>query len=70
MAVGGKAGDLGERLNRIEPRMKHRWSTDATASVRHIPYSLPKAGLHSRLGSVSWERQQQIKSKLKEVFRL
>jgi mRNA-degrading endonuclease toxin of MazEF toxin-antitoxin module len=33
-------------------------------------YSLPKSGLHDCLGSVSWERQQQIKSRLKEVFRL
>lgn len=33
-------------------------------------YALPKSALHSSLGPVSWERQQQIKSKLKEVFRL
>jgi mRNA-degrading endonuclease toxin of MazEF toxin-antitoxin module len=33
-------------------------------------YAFPKAGLHDCLGSVSWERQQQIKGKLKEVFRL
>jgi len=33
-------------------------------------YALPKASLHSSLGSVAWERQQQIRSKLKEVLRL
>ncbi len=33
-------------------------------------YPLPKSKLHSPLGAVSWERQQQIKAKLKEVFRL
>ena len=33
-------------------------------------YSLEKSRLHSGLGSVSWERQQAIKAKLKEVFRL
>lgn len=33
-------------------------------------FGLEKAKLHSCLGSVSWERQQAIKAKLKEVFRL
>ena len=33
-------------------------------------YALPKVSLHSSLGSVSWERQQQIKSRIKEVLRL
>ena len=33
-------------------------------------YSLPKSGLRDGLDPVSWERQQQIKSKIKEVFRL
>ena len=32
-------------------------------------YSLEKARLHSSLGLVSWERQQAIKAKIKEVFR-
>jgi hypothetical protein len=32
-------------------------------------YPLVKAKLHSPLGSVSWERQQQIKAKVKEVLR-
>jgi hypothetical protein len=32
-------------------------------------YLLDKTRLHSCLGFVSWERQQQIKSKIKEVFR-
>jgi len=33
-------------------------------------FILDKSALHSSLGSVSWERQQAIKSKLKEVLRL
>lgn len=33
-------------------------------------YSTPKIILHSNIGTVSWERQQQIKSKIKEVLRL
>jgi len=33
-------------------------------------YVLEKRALHSSLGLVSWERQQAIKSRLKEVFRL
>jgi mRNA-degrading endonuclease toxin of MazEF toxin-antitoxin module len=32
-------------------------------------YVLPKDKLHDGRGSVSWERQQQIKAKLKEVWR-
>jgi hypothetical protein len=32
-------------------------------------YTMEKKMLHSCLGSVGWERQQAIKSKLKEVFR-
>ena len=33
-------------------------------------YPLEKSKLHSPLGSVSWERQQQLKSKIREVLRL
>jgi hypothetical protein len=33
-------------------------------------YVLEKSRLKDKAGVVSWERQQQIKSKLKEVFRL
>ncbi len=33
-------------------------------------FFLDKNGMEDKRGSVSWERQQQIKSKLKEVFRL
>jgi mRNA-degrading endonuclease toxin of MazEF toxin-antitoxin module len=33
-------------------------------------YFLDKTNLHDSLGSVSWERQQQIKSRIKEVLRL
>ena len=29
-------------------------------------YPLPNSKLHSALGSISWERQQQIKSRLKK----
>ena len=32
-------------------------------------YFLDKTRLHSCLGFVSWERQQQIRGKIKEVFR-
>jgi hypothetical protein len=33
-------------------------------------FPLEKSKLHSGHGFVSWERQQQLKSKLKEVLRL
>ncbi|HEY6228017.1 MAG TPA: hypothetical protein VI282_12910 [Verrucomicrobiae bacterium] len=33
-------------------------------------YSLEKTKLHSGHGLISWERQQQIKSKIKELLRL
>src|SRR5438132_9135813 len=33
-------------------------------------YGLEKTRLHSSQGSISWERQQAIKAKLKEVLRL
>ena len=33
-------------------------------------YFLDKTKLHSPLGPVTWERQQQLKSKVKEVLRL
>ncbi len=33
-------------------------------------YSLAKSGLHDCVGSVTWERQQQIKKTITEVFRL
>jgi mRNA-degrading endonuclease toxin of MazEF toxin-antitoxin module len=32
-------------------------------------YPLPKSMLHSPLGQVCWERQQQIKSRVKEILR-
>lgn len=32
-------------------------------------YALPKSKLHSGLGVVSWERQQQIKNKVREILR-
>jgi hypothetical protein len=33
-------------------------------------YSVPKGELHSSLGPISWERQQQVKSKVREILRL
>lgn len=42
----------------------------ATVCQCDLVYFLDKAKLHSPLGPVSWERQLQIKSKLKEVLRL
>jgi mRNA-degrading endonuclease toxin of MazEF toxin-antitoxin module len=42
----------------------------ATVCQCDLLYFLDKNKLHSPLGMVSWERQQLIKSKLKEVFRL
>jgi mRNA-degrading endonuclease toxin of MazEF toxin-antitoxin module len=42
----------------------------ATVCQCDLVYFLDKRKLHSLLGPVTWERQQQIKSKLKEVLRL
>ncbi len=33
-------------------------------------FALQKRGLHDNLGMVSWERQQVIRAKIKEIFRL
>jgi mRNA-degrading endonuclease toxin of MazEF toxin-antitoxin module len=41
----------------------------ATVCQCDLVYFLDKRRLHSLLGPVTWERQQQIKSKLKEVLR-
>ncbi|MGH7940231.1 MAG: hypothetical protein ACREE6_02795 [Limisphaerales bacterium] len=41
-----------------------------TACQCDLFYFLDKGKLHSSLGSVSWERQQQLKSKIREVLRL
>jgi len=45
------------------------FSNPTVCQCDHV-FSLDKNGMAEPLGSVSWERQQQIKSKLKEVFRL
>jgi hypothetical protein len=56
------------------------WPTDvrlnsadgfAAATVCHcdLVYLLDKRTLYDQIGRVSWERQQQIKSKVKEVWR-
>src|SRR5438477_7687727 len=42
----------------------------ATACGCDFLYPLQKSRLHSSQGLVSWERQQQIKSKIKELLRL
>jgi hypothetical protein len=42
----------------------------ACFTLGDLLYFLDKSKMHSSLGTVSWERQQQIKSKLREVFRL
>ena len=42
----------------------------ATACDCEFLHSLDKSKLHSSQGLVSWERQQQIKNKIKETFRL
>ncbi len=41
----------------------------ATACQCDFLFPLQKSKLHSPLGTVSWERQQQIKNKLKELLR-
>ena len=33
-------------------------------------FPLPKSGLHDKIGLVSWERQQQIKARIREILRL
>ena len=40
------------------------------SAILFTAYGLLKSKLHSGGGMVSWERQQQIKAKLREVFRL
>jgi hypothetical protein len=52
------------RLNRADG------FTSATVCQCDFLYSLEKSRLHSNQGMVSWERQQAIKAKLKEVLRL
>jgi hypothetical protein len=42
----------------------------ATCCQCDFIFPLEKSKLHSSQGLVSWERQQQLKSKLKEVLRL
>jgi hypothetical protein len=44
--------------------------TSSTVCQCDFLYPLEKAKLHSGLGLISWERQQQIKSKVKELLRL
>ena len=41
----------------------------ATVCQYDLAFLLDKGKLHSRIGTVSWERQQGIKSKLKETWR-
>ena len=60
----GEAGKIDVRLNRADG------FETPTVCQCDLLFFLDKTRLHSPLGAVSWERQQQIKSKLKEVFRL
>jgi mRNA-degrading endonuclease toxin of MazEF toxin-antitoxin module len=60
----GEAASTEVRLNSAEG------FAGATICQCDLIYVLTKSQLHSRLGEVSWERQQQIKSKLKAVLRL
>jgi hypothetical protein len=56
---------------KIDVRLNGADGFDApTVCQCDLLYSINKSLLHSHLGSVSWERQQQIKSKIKEVLRL
>jgi hypothetical protein len=41
-----------------------------TVCVCDLVFLLDKRTLYDNIGTVSWERQQQIKSKVKEVWRL
>jgi hypothetical protein len=47
-------------------------SADGLQAPTSVPcdfiHTLDKAKLHSSLGSVSWERQQQIREKIKRMF--
>src|SRR5438105_4632188 len=59
------------RLNLVEVQLNSADGFPApTACQCDFVYSLEKTKLHSGQGFVSWERQQKIKSKLKEVLRL
>ena len=59
-------------LRRMEVRLDQADGLQAPTACpcNYIYAGLEKSKLHDRLGFVSWERQQQIKAKLKEVFRL
>jgi hypothetical protein len=60
----GDAKKLDVRLNGVDG------FDGPTACQCDFVFILDKTNLHSCLGSVTWERQQAIKSKLKEVLRL
>ncbi|PWU21105.1 MAG: hypothetical protein C5B50_02520 [Verrucomicrobia bacterium] len=61
----------GQLDDKIEVRLD---AADGFAAATVCPcdfvFPLEKSKLHSTQGFVSWERQQQIKSKLKQVLRL
>jgi hypothetical protein len=44
--------------------------TAPTVCQADLFFLLEKSQLHSSLGQLSWERQQQIRSKVKELLRL
>jgi hypothetical protein len=59
----GQPGPTDVRLNSADG------FSAATACQCDLVYLLDKRTLHSHIGTVCWERQQQIKSKLREVLR-
>ena len=63
-SLRGEARSTEVRLNSAEG------FAGATVCQCDMIYVLQKSKLHDRIGDVMWERQQQIKAKLKAVFRL
>jgi hypothetical protein len=71
MMVNGLACfSVGGEVRRTEIRLNGADGFEApTVCQCDFLYPLVKAKLHSPMGNVSWERQQQIKAKVKEVLR-
>ena len=63
-SLRGQPGPLDVRLNGADG------FPAATVCACDFAYVLEKSKLHSSMGSVSWERRQQLKARLKEVLRL
>ncbi len=60
-------GDLPKACVRLDVADGFAGPTSVPCDFLH---QLPKARLHSSTGTVSWERQQQIKAKVKELLRV